>query len=194
MSIQLEHQVSDKTPYKKTLIDNTRENLDDLKKLIAINVKITKLLLEGRITAEEYDKIYGNYESRFQSAVQLREILLKHFQSEINTHGNRLAAVYDDKEILHARQQIGDVQQNEYVVKMRAIDWEIKHLEEKIKRLNDCLKISHKLKEQLESGDLNYIHDFVSGDFNAIRRAKLNDETKNKLNTRIETMLELLHK
>ena len=190
---QLQNHTSDTEHEKKTLIDNTQENLEDLKKLIAINVKITKLLLDGRITAEEYDKIYGNYESRFKSAVQLREILLKHFQSEIKTHGNRLTAVYDDKEILSARQQIGDIQQNEYVIKMRAIDWEIKHLEEKISRLSDCLNMSHKLKDQLELSDLNYIHNFISQDFNAVKRAKLTNEVKSKLNTRIETMLELLH-
>jgi hypothetical protein len=193
MDVQLHNQTTDSVHQKKTLIDNTQENLEDLKKLIAINVKITKLLLEGRITADEYDKIYGNYESRFKSAVQLREILLKHFQSEIKTHGTRLASVYDDKEILSARQQIGDIQQNEYVIKMRAIDWEIQHLEEKINRLKDCLNISHKLKDQLELGDLNYIHNFISQDFNSIKRAKLNDDVKSRLNTRIETMLELVH-
>ena len=84
MSVQLE--VIPTTPPKseEDLRESILINNNEIKKLATIIVKLTKLLLEEKMSLEEFDKISPKYDNKLQSSLELRGLYNKKIQDKYN--------------------------------------------------------------------------------------------------------------
>jgi hypothetical protein len=135
--------------------------------------------------------VYSGYENRFERALELKDMHLKRFQEDLGVYMNKLEVVEGQKELLEARREIGDTQPDSYMLKKRAIDWDVTRLQAGIDRNQRCIRAIQQLPEHVDPGDVSEIEAFMMDSLGVVKKAKLDGETKKKLRTRIKRLAQL---
>jgi hypothetical protein len=192
MALQLEALAQRQPDAEETYCGTTLANIDELKRLISMDVKLTRMLFDGVISVEQYDSVYSGYENRFEGALELKDMHLKRFNEDLGAHQRKLEEVQEQKELLEARREIGDIQEDSYVLKKRAISWDISRLQAGIDRNQRCIRAIQQLPESVDPGDVSVIEAFMSDSLGVVKKAKLDGETKKKLRSRINRLAQLV--
>jgi len=193
MVVQLETVAQHQPAVKETYCGSTLANIEDLKRLISMDVKLTRLLLDGKIAVEQYNSVYSGYENRFERALELKDMHLKRFQEDLGVYMKKLEAVEGQRELLEARREIGDTQEDSYHLKKRAIDWDLTRLQEGVDRNQRCIRAILQLPEHVDPGDVSMIEAFMGDSLGVLKKAKLDGDTKKKLKNRIKRLAQLVN-
>jgi len=167
MALQLETVAQHQPAAKETYCGSTMVNIDELKRLVSMDVKLTRMLLDGVIAVEQYDSVYSGYENRFESALGL-------------------------KELLEARKEIGDTQEDSYLLKKRAIDWDMTRFQAGIERSQRCMRAIQQLPGHVDPGDVSEVEAFMRDSLGVVKNANLDGNTKKKLRKRIKRLAQLV--
>lgn len=192
MTLQLETAAQRQPEVKETYCGPTLANIDELKRLISMDVKLTRLLLAGKIAVEQYDSVYSGYENRFESALELKDMHLKRFQEDLGVYQKKLEAVQEKKELLEARKEIGDTQEDSYLLKKRAIDWDMTRLQAGIERNQRCIRAIQQLPEHVNPKDVSELEAFMRDKLGMVKNAKVDGNTKKSLRKRIKRLAQLV--
>jgi hypothetical protein len=192
MALQLETVAQRQPDVKETYCGATLTNIDEVKRLVSMDVKLTRMLLDGKITVEQYDSVYSGYENRFESALGLKDMHLRRFQEDLGVYQNKLEAVQEKNELLEARKEIGDVQKDSYLLKKRAIDWDMARFQAGIERSQRCIGAIQQLPEHIDSRDVSEIEGFMRDSLGMVKNADLDGDTKKKLRKRIKRLAQLV--
>ena len=192
MALQLEAVVQRQLDAEETYCGTTLANIDELKRLISMDVKLTRMLLDGVISVEQYDSVYSGYENRFERALELKDMHLKRFNEDLGAHQKKLEEVQEQKELLEARREIGDIQEDSYVLKKRAISWDLSRLQAGIDRNQRCIRAIQQLPDHVDPSDVSMIEAFMKGNLGVVKKAKLDGGTKKKLRSRINRLAQLV--
>jgi hypothetical protein len=191
MALQLETVAQRQPDVKETYCGATLANIDEVKRLVSVDVKLTRMLLDGKITVEQYDSVYSGYENRFESALELKDMHLKRFQEDLGVHQKKLKEAQEQKELLEARKEIGDIQEDSYMLKKRAISWDITRLQAGVDRNQRCIRAIQQLPEHVDPGNVSMIETFMRDNLGVVKKAKLDGDTKKKLRNRINRLAQL---
>jgi len=188
MSVQLE--VIPTTPPKseEDLRESILINNNEIKKLATIIVKLTKLLLEEKMSLEEFNKISPKYDNKLQSSLELRGLYNKKIQEESMINIKELENVLEKKELISVRKQIGDIQDEEYDLKMAAVNWDINKINKKIEYLKKGLNLLQTLSHHIEAEDSNYINQLAQDNYKAIKNTKLDADSKKRVMSNIKAI------
>lgn len=192
MALQLETVAQRQPEVKETYCGPTLANIDELKRLISMDVKLTRLLLAGKIAVEQYDSVYSGYENRFESALELKDMHLKRFQEDLGVYQKKLEAVQEKKELLEARKEIGDTQEDSYLLKKRAINWDMTRLQAGIERNQRCIRAIQQLPEHVDPRDVSELEAFMRDKLGMVKNAKVDGNTKKSLRKRIKRLAQLV--
>jgi len=192
MALQLETVAQHQPAAKETYCGSTMANIDELKRLVSMDVKLTRMLLDGVISVEQYDPVYSGYENRFESALGLKDMHLRRFQEDLSIYQKKLEAVMEQKELLEAKNEIGDTQQDSYLLKKRAIDWDITRLQAGIDRNQRCIRAIQQLPGHVDPGDVSEVEAFMRDTLGIVKKANLDGDTKKKLKIRIKRLAQLV--
>lgn len=188
MSVQLE--VIPTTPPKseEDLRESILINNNEIKKLATIIVKLTKLLLEEKMSLEEFNKISPKYDNKLQSSLELRGLYNKKIQEESMINIKELENILEKKELISVRKQIGDMQDEEYDLKMAAVNWDINKINKKIEYLKKCLNLLQTLSHHIEAEDSNYINQLAQDNYKAIKNTTLDADSKKRVMSNIKAI------
>ena len=192
MVVQLETLAQHQPAVKETYCGATLKNIDELKRLISMDVKLTHLLLDGKIAVEQYDSVYSGYENRFEKALELKDMHLKRFREDLGVYQKKLEAVEGQKELLEARREIGDTQEDSYLLKKRAIDWDTARLQAGIDRNQRCIRAIQQLPEHVDPKDVSEVEAFMREKIGIVKKAKVDGNTKKSLRKRIKRLAQLV--
>ncbi len=192
MVVQLETVAQHQPAVKETYCGATLANIDELKRLISMDVKLTRLLIEGKIAVEQYDSVYSGYENRFEKALELKDMHLKRFREDLGVYQKKLEAVEGQKELLEARREIGDTQEDSYLLKKRAIDWDTARLQAGIDRNQRCIRAIQQLPEHVDPKDVSEVEAFMREKIGIVKKAKVDGNTKKSLRKRIKRLAQLV--
>jgi hypothetical protein len=191
MEAQLET-VPQRQPMEETYCGATLANIDELKRLVSMDVKLTDMLLGGAVTVEQYDSVYSGYENRLLGALELKDMHLKRFNEDLGEYQRRLQIVQEEKELLEARREIGDIQEDSYTLKRRAVNWDIARLQAGVDRNQRCIGAIESLPGQVDPGDVSAIEAYMADGMAAVKDADLDGETKKRLRARIKRLAQLV--
>jgi hypothetical protein len=191
MEVRLEtvaqHQTAEETYCGTTLV-----NIEELKRLVSMDVKLTRMLLDGAVSVDQYDLVYSGYEHSFESALELKDMHLKRFNEDLVEDQRRLKEVQGQKDLLDARREIGDIQEDSYILKKRAAEWDLTRLQAGVDRNQRCIRAIETLPEQVDPGDVSMIEALMSDDLAAVKNADLDGDTKKKLRDRVNRLAQLV--
>ena len=101
-----------------------RENIVDLKKNIDLSLMLVDLYLKGEVEEENFNKLFGEYEYRFEQNMKRRNKML-----EIVRDFQPMKKGFTEAKLhiaeLELRRTIGDISDDEYNVKAPAYQWDI---------------------------------------------------------------------
>jgi len=192
MALQLETVAQHQPAAKETYCGSTMANIDELKRLVSMDVKLTRMLLDGVIAVEQYDSVYSGYENRFESALGLKDMHLRRFQEDLGVYQSKLEAVQEKKELLEARKEIGDTQEDSYLLKKRAIDWDMTRFQAGIERSQRCMRAIQQLPGHVDPGDVSEVEAFMRDSLGVVKNANLDGDTNKKLRKRIKRLAQLV--
>jgi len=191
MEAQLET-VPHSVPGEETYCGATLANIDELRRLISMDVRLTGMLLGGAVTVEQYNSVYAGYESRLLGALELKAMHLKRFNEDLEELRGRLRDVEEEKELLEARREIGDIPEDSYALKRRAVDWDMARLQTGLDRNLRCIGAIEALPGQVDPGDVAAIEAYMADGMAAVKDADLDGETKKKLKARVKRLAQLV--
>ena len=191
MEAQLET-LPQSSPGEETYCGATLANIDELKRLVSMDVKLTGMLLGGAVTVQQYDSVYSGYESRLLGALELKDMHLKRFNEDLEGLRGRLRMVQEEKELLEARREIGDIQEDSYTLKRRAVDWDMARLQAGVDRNRRCIGAIESLPGRVDLGDVSAIEAYMGDGMAAVKDADLDGETKKRLRARIKRLAQLI--
>jgi hypothetical protein len=171
------------------LLDSIVNNNDEIKRLATMLMRLTKLLLKKKMSPEEFSKIVEKYDNKLQSAIELRELYGKMIQEESLVNAKELESILDDKELITVRKKIGDMGDEEFRIKLAAVNWDINKINQKTDHLEKCLSLIQSLPSQIGPEDAEEISRLAR---DLIKDVKLDEETKNNLTNNIKMIAKLV--
>jgi hypothetical protein len=184
MSVQLENVYHDIEIYREE-IDCIQGCLEDIKRIIIILTKLTQLLTEEKIVPKGYIKISQKYSQNLEFNLKLRNLYIKRIKKESQINDEEMETVLKKKELLVVRKKVGDAGEEEYEIKIAAIDWDINNINEKKEHQKKSLKILQGLREQISSEELEKII-AISENIDSINNMDLDPDVCEKVNQNIE--------
>jgi hypothetical protein len=175
-------------PGEETYCGATLANIDELKRLVSMDVKLTGMLLDGAVTVEQYDSVYSGYENRLMNALELKDVHLKRFNEDLDEIQRRLRMIQEEKELLEVRREIGDIQEDSYTLKRKAVDWDIARLQAGVDRNRRCIGAIESLPGRVDPGDVSAIEAYMGDGIAAVKDADLDGETKKRVKARIKRL------
>jgi hypothetical protein len=108
----------------------------------------------------------------------MRELYLKRIQKESQYNEVEMEAVLKSKEILQVKRKVGDVGEEEYRIKLAAIDWDINNITEKQNHQKKSLRMLCGVSEQISSENLEKVTNISSNIENSIANMDVDQEVK----------------
>jgi hypothetical protein len=130
MSVQLDNAYLN-TEHDRREIDCIQDHQNEVKKQIIMLTRLTKLLIEEKLDPEVYIKTTQEYIDKLQNNIEMRTLYLNKIQIESRVNEEDLKTVLENKELIQVRKKIGDVCEDEYEIKLKALNWDINNLKEK---------------------------------------------------------------
>ena len=192
MSVQLEVIHSNPPQSEGDLRESILNNNNEIKKLATMIVKLIKLLLEEKISLEEFNKISPKYDNKLSSSLELRELYNKRIQEDSMNNIKELETVLENKELISVRKQIGDMQDEEYNLKLAAVNWDINKINKKTDYLKKCLNMLQTLSHNIEAEDANYISQITQDKYKAIKNTKLDADSKKRLTNNLKAISRII--
>jgi hypothetical protein len=156
MSVQLDN-VYPNIESDRGEIDCIQGCQEDIKRLVLLLTRLTKLLLEENIDPKGYIQISQKYNHKLENNLEMRELYLKRIQKESQVNDEEMETVLQNKELLEVRKKIGDISEEEYEIKLAAIHWDINNINEKQDHQKKNLKLLQGLRKQISSEELETI-------------------------------------
>ena len=192
MSVQLEVLQIGPAKSEGDLMDSIIYNTNEIQKLTAIMVKLTQLLLEEKVSYDEFVNISLKYDNKLSSSLELRELYNKRIQEDATVNLRELETVLENKELLIVRKNIGDMQEDEYEIKLAALNWDINKMHNSAEYLKKCLNLIKTLPNQIDSSDASYINELSKDEYKTIKKTKLSTECKKRLIKNINAISKIL--
>ncbi len=104
----------------------------DLFNFISLQLWLIKMLQDGRVDEEQFKKMHREYEARVDQLISQRKEMLEEAQNLDHVKALNEVKIYYDE--LKKKRELGIISEDEYKVKARLFDWEIKNLNEEIYR------------------------------------------------------------
>jgi hypothetical protein len=111
----------------------TKEVMENLAKNITLKIRLVRLLRDGSVKEETFNKLFNSYVDQGRIWVGRRDEIIRRFRADIEIMELSLVAARKDFELLEIRRSIGDANEDEYKVKGPAYRWDIEHLDGEIK-------------------------------------------------------------
>ena len=192
MSVQLEVIHTNPPQSEGDLRESILTNNNEIKKLATMIVKLIKLLLEEKMSLEEFNKISPKYDNKLSSSLELRELYNKRIQEESMINIKELETVLENKELISVRKQIGDMQDEEYNLKLAAVNWDINKINKKTDYLKKCLNLLQTLSHHIEAENANYIKQLAQNNYKEIKNIKLDADSKKRLMNNIKSLSQII--
>jgi hypothetical protein len=191
MTIQVDT-ISHDEPSENNRIDSSENILKDVTKLVSMNVKLIKLLVDGKIKQSEYKKIFSKNEKTLDDTLKYREFSKERVLEDISNQKAELEEAHSRKDIIDVRKKIGDIDEKEYKLKLKAVLWDINKYEEEIKILEVALEKLENLKIHLNYDVLDDLVELSSQNYKSIENSELTKEAKSSLKKEVKKLFKLV--
>lgn len=181
MSVQLEDVYSVTLHRNEGDLDFFTKNNNDIKKLAIMQVRLTNLLLEDKLSVDGFRMIEKKYGSELKNSIELRDLYLKRIQEESKVNEKELESVLEYKELVSVRKKLGDMGDEEYKLKTAVYNWDINNLNRRKTELKKSLEILQELPNQIHSETVDELNRLSYDNFKVIKESSLDDDVCEKL-------------
>ena len=140
----------------------------------------------------EYKKIFSKNEKTLDDTLKYREFSKERVLEDISNQKAELEEAHSRKDIIDVRKKIGDIDEKEYKLKLKAVLWDINKYEEEIKILEVALEKLENLKIHLNYDVLDDLVELSSQNYKSIENSELTKEAKSSLKKEVKKLFKLV--
>jgi hypothetical protein len=171
----------------------TKEVMDNLAKNITLKVRLIRLLRDGQVKEETFEKLFGNYVEQGRIWSGRRDEILNRLRSDFGSMEDKLGNAKKEFELLEIRKSIGDAEDTEYNVKAPAYKWDIQYLEKEIVNRKSGIKYVEDLRRLVPSDEILELESYEKDDYNQIDSINgINNEVLVKIKENLVEILGIL--
>lgn len=111
------------------------EVLREVAKNLSIRIRMVRMLLEGELREEAFNRLLNHYTAKGERWLSERESLMERRRLQLEELEERLMEARMKLEELEIRKTIGDASEEEYGVKAPAYRWDVEKLNDEVGRL-----------------------------------------------------------
>jgi hypothetical protein len=167
-------------------------NIQNIKKLVTMQLKLIKLLLEDKMPPMGYIKLAKKYSSELQTSMEIRGLYLKKIKDESLMNGEELESVLLQRELLSIRNKIGEICEEAYKLKLAAHDWDIENLNKNKLQVDKNLSILQGLSKMIDPEDAEEIRRLSQDNCRAIKELEIETDIYEMLINNINTIANAL--
>jgi hypothetical protein len=131
----------------------TPDVMEELAKSLLMQVWAVGMLQEGKVSEAQFSRLYDSYLSRLRPCVNRRSMMLE-AASDLEPIEANLKEARLRLEELEMRRSIKDASDEEYRVKVPAIEWDIKSNEEELMKRREEINYLEDLKSVLTESEI----------------------------------------
>ena len=151
-------------------------NNKEIMKQASILIRLIKLLDTYGGSSNHYGDLVGRIAGKLDTCLDIWTLYLRNDEAELSASSLELERAMDDREVLQIKRNVGEIGDEEYRLKMAALDWSVEHLKEKKSRMESSVKAMSTLHNQLDSEYVGEINRFAQSNYQNIRGLDLGAE------------------
>lgn len=151
-------------------------NEDIVQSTILLN-KLLGLLNEDKLTPEAFSKIASKYKGKLESNIKFREVYHETIMNESKVVDLEFDSLVAKKELLLVKKNINDIEEEEFSIKSKAIEWDLDVLNKRKLILSEGMNLLKSLSDMLNPDDMSNIARFVNDEIKSLKLAGVDQET-----------------
>jgi len=144
-------------------------NNKEIMKQATILLRLIKLLDTYGGSQSNYGDLVEGIARKLETHLDIWKLYLRKDEEELAASSLELGKVMDDREILQVKRNVGEIGDEEYRLKLAALDWSVEHLKVKKSQMESSVKAMSTLHNQLEPEYVEEINLFAQSDYQNIR-------------------------
>jgi hypothetical protein len=144
-------------------------NNKEIMKQATILLRLIKLLDTYGGSQSNYGDLVEGIARKLETHLDIWKLYLRKDEEELAASSLELGKAMDDREILQVKRNVGEIGDEEYRLKMAALDWSVEHLKVKKSQIESSVKAMSTLHNQLEPEYVEEINLFAQSDYQNIR-------------------------
>lgn len=151
--LECENQIGQSEIQRGECSQATRDVMENLVKSMSMQLWSLDMLHEGKVDERQFDRLFTEYSARFRPCLDQRNEMLE-VEKEIEPLEAELKEARLRSEELEMRKTIRDISEDEYRVKMPAINWDISHCEKGLKKRKSEVAFLKDLSKVLSEAEI----------------------------------------
>ena len=144
-------------------------NNKEIMKQATILLRLIKLLDTYGGSQSNYGDLVEGIARKLETHLDIWTLYLRKDEEELAASSLELGKAMDDREILQVKRNVGEIGDEEYRLKLAALDWSVEHLKVKKSQMESSVKAMSTLHNQLEPEYVEEINLFAQSDYQNIR-------------------------
>ena len=151
-------------------------NNKEIMKQTTILLRLIKLLDTYGKPRNTYDSLVGRIARKLDTCIDIWTLYLRKDQEELAASSLELEKAMDDREVLEIKRNVGEIGDEEYRLKIAALDWSVEHLKVKKRQMEGSVMAMSTLHDQLEPEYVEEIRQVTQSNYQNIRGLELGTE------------------
>ena len=167
-------------------------NNKEIMKQASILLRLIKLLDSYDGSQNSYGALVDRIARKLETHLDIWDLYLRKDEADLAASSLELSKAMDDREVLEIKRNVGETGDEEYRLKIAALDWSIEHLKEKKHRMENSVKAMSTLHNQLEPAYVEEINQIAMSNYQNIRGLDLGTELTEKIIKNITRLAEIV--
>ena len=167
-------------------------NNKEIMKQASILLRLIKLLDSYDGSQNSYGDLVDKIARKLETHLDIWALYLRKDEAELAASSLELSKAMDDREVLEIKRNVGETGDEEYRLKIAALDWSIEHLKVKKRRMENSVKAMSTLHNQLEPAYVEEINQIAMSNYQNIRGLDLGTELTEKIIKNITRLAEIV--
>ena len=167
-------------------------NNKEIMKQTSILLRLIKLLDSYGGSQNSYGDLVDRIARKLETHLDIWTLYLRKDEEELTASSLELDKAMDAREVLEIKRNVGETGDEEYRLKMAALDWSIEHLKVKKRQMENSVKAMSTLHNQLEPAFVEEINQISRSNYQNIRGLDLGTDLTETIIKSITRLAEIV--
>jgi hypothetical protein len=155
--------------------------------------KLSKLLWEEKLTIDSFTNIALKYTGKLDNSFKLRDLYQEIILDERRVVDQKFDSAVEAKELLNTRKKINDIDDDEFNVKIRAVEWELSSQKDKKQQLGEGVRLLNGLGGMLHPESVSEIKVILEDDLILFCESGVDEQVIDRLASSLRKILDFVN-
>ena len=164
--------------------------MEHLAKNISVRIKLVNLLRKGDVKEATFNRLYEGYAAKGERWMNRRNEMLERNRYDLDAMEKTFTEAKNGLDELKIKRLIGDASEEEYLAKASAFEWDIRLLDEELRRRNSEITYLEDLTRVMPADKIQELKEIAEGCYEALDDLEESGRISSKMETRVKAAME----